>query len=100
MNHLQERAGYSVEVNVIAMYYLNKICAEGHVPVTVHSWRALWSTAVIIAQKTWEDVPIRTSAFADILPNMSKVCNGRRVLNIRNNKRSIYIHITASKPFS
>ena len=73
MNHLQERAGYSVEVNIIALYYLNKICVSGQAPVTVHSWRALWSTAIIIAQKTWEDVPIRTTGFADILPSMSRV---------------------------
>ena len=73
MHHVQERARYSVEVNIIAMFYLNQVCISGHVPVTVHSWRALWSTAIIIAQKTWEEVPIRTTGFADILPSMSRV---------------------------
>ena len=72
MNYVYRRAGYAVECNVIALIFLNRVIASGAMRITTHSWRALWTTAVIVAQKTWEDAPTRTSSFASILPSMSK----------------------------
>ena len=48
----QDRAGYSVECNIIALIYLNRITLTPHAATpTAQSWRALWATAVIVAQK-------------------------------------------------
>ena len=37
---------------MLALLYINRVSAGGLVPVTALSWRALWATAVIVAQKT------------------------------------------------
>ena len=73
MCYLNHRAGFSTECNVIALMYVNRITlVKSAVSVTTHSWRALWAIAVIVAQKFWEPIPVRTSSFASILPSMSK----------------------------
>jgi hypothetical protein len=36
------------------------------------NWRGLWLAAVILAQKIWDDHPLKTSAFCSILPCVSK----------------------------
>ena len=39
---------------------------------TPQNWRSIWSTAIILAQKMWDDKPIKTSSFSDILQPISK----------------------------
>jgi hypothetical protein len=36
------------------------------------NWRGLWLANVILAQKIWDDHPLKTSAFCSILPCVSK----------------------------
>ena len=51
MCYLNHRAGFSTECNVIALMYVNRITLlKNAVPVTTHSWRALWAIAVIIGE--------------------------------------------------
>lgn len=42
------------------------------IALTMLNWRAIWAVSVILAQKMWDDVPLKTSAFAHILPSFSK----------------------------
>ena len=44
----------------------------GCLSLTVQNWRSIWVVSVILAQKMWDDTPLRTSSFADILPAFSK----------------------------
>lgn len=74
MCYLQDRAKYPVECNIIALVYLNRITsAEGHIlPLSSNNWRAIWASLIILAQKVWDDQPLRTSSFASILPSISR----------------------------
>ena len=38
----------------------------------MNSWRGLWVGSIIVAQKIWDDVPLKTSSFKKLLPNVSK----------------------------
>lgn len=40
--------------------------------ITMKNWRGFWAVAIIIAQKVWDDQPIKTSSFMRILPNTTK----------------------------
>lgn len=42
------------------------------VPLSMENWRGLWVGSVVLAQKVWDDIPLRTSAFTAILPGVSK----------------------------
>jgi hypothetical protein len=44
----------------------------GSMPLTMQNWRAIWAVSVILAQKMWDDTPLKTSAFVQILPSFSK----------------------------
>ena len=56
----KDRAGYSVECNIIALIYLNRITLTPSAAApTAQSWRALWATAVIVAQKMCESSRIQ-----------------------------------------
>jgi hypothetical protein len=69
---IRSRSHYSVECNIIALVYLNRMTTLSRLPLTMNNWRALWVTCIIIAQKFWEDNPLKTSAFSIILPSISK----------------------------
>lgn len=66
------RAGYSIECNILALVYITRITSQHKLALTVKNWRGLWISSVILAQKVWDDIPVRTSAFASILPNLTK----------------------------
>lgn len=36
------------------------------------NWRAVWLTCVMVAQKMWDDKPLKTSAFAQLVPPITK----------------------------
>lgn len=38
----------------------------------MNSWRGLWLGSIIVAQKIWDDIPLKTSSFKKLLPNVSK----------------------------
>lgn len=38
----------------------------------MNNWRGLWLSAVMVAQKCWDDQPLRTSSFHHLIPNISK----------------------------
>lgn len=65
-------AEYSVECNILALIYINRITSRNKMPLTMQNWRGLWIASVIIAQKIWDDRPLKTSSFVRILPNTTK----------------------------
>jgi regulation of enolase protein 1 (concanavalin A-like superfamily) len=69
---LKERSGYPAECNIIALIYTNRITSMSSIPLTMQNWRAIWVVAAILAQKMWDDKPLKTSAFVQILPYFSK----------------------------
>jgi len=43
-----------------------------NIPLRMSNWRGLWVGSIIIAQKIWDDQPLKTSSFKKILPSVSK----------------------------
>lgn len=65
-------ARYSPQCNVVALIYINRITSKNKIALTSKNWRGLWVASIILAQKVWDDTPLRTSSFADILPGVTK----------------------------
>lgn len=72
MKLLHQCGKYSVECNIVALVYLNRMSNAKHLALTVTNWRAVWLTCIMIAQKMWDDKPLKTSAFAQLVPPISK----------------------------
>lgn len=65
-------ARYSPECHIIALVYLSRIAAPSEtrsgIRLNRRNWRALVLTALILAQKVWDDSSLKTSAFSAITP--------------------------------
>lgn len=58
----------STEVDIIALVYVNRLASNCNLILKMSNWRAVWLTCVMLAQKMWNDRPIKTGSFAKILP--------------------------------
>lgn len=67
-----DRAHYSLECNILALIYINRMTQRKNFALMMDNWRGFWISAVILAQKVWDDRPVRTSSFADMIPNTTK----------------------------
>lgn len=65
-------AKYSIECNIVALIYINRMTSKNGLPLTMSNWRGLFVGAIILAQKVWDDRPIKTSSFITLLPTVSK----------------------------
>lgn len=57
----------TVEVNIIALVYVNRLASNCNLVLTMNNWRSVWLTCVILAQKMWNDRAIKSGAFAKVL---------------------------------
>lgn len=70
---IYDRAKYSAECNIITLIYINRLTsAANRTPLTMGNWRGIWLGAVLLAQKVWDDAPLKTSSFINILPSVDK----------------------------
>lgn len=69
--YIQRSAKFSPECNIIAFIYIKRLLASNNT-IHVHNWRGIWVGSVVLAQKVWDDTPLRTSSFLSILPNVTK----------------------------
>jgi hypothetical protein len=60
------------EVNIIALVYVNRLASNAQVVLTMANWRAVWLTSIILAQKMWNDRPVKTGSFAKFFPPLDK----------------------------
>jgi hypothetical protein len=67
LSYINTTARYSPPCNIVAMIYLNRVCSAQSFPLANTTWRGVWTAAIIIAQKVWEDRPLKTSSFAQLL---------------------------------
>lgn len=65
-------AKYSIECNIVALIYINRMTSKNALPLTMKNWRGLFVGAIILAQKVWDDRPIKTTSFITLLPAVSK----------------------------
>ena len=66
----------TAEVDIIALVYVNRLASNCNLILTMSNWRAVWLACVILAQKMWNDRPIKTGSFAKLLPLEKSVLRG------------------------
>lgn len=72
MKLLHGCAKYSTECNIIALIYLNRMSSVHGLSLSMKNWRCVWLTCIILAQKMWDDRPLKTSAFTQLVPPLEK----------------------------
>jgi hypothetical protein len=72
INLIYSQAKFSAQCNIIALIFVNRMTLLCGVNLSMKNWRGVWLGAVILAQKIWDDHPLKTSAFCSILPCVSK----------------------------
>ncbi|KAL8427447.1 hypothetical protein Efla_003894 [Eimeria flavescens] len=65
---LYDTAQYSVECNVLALLYVNRLIAFSGLTLNDRNWRPILFTALLIAQKVWDDKLLSNATFAAIYP--------------------------------
>lgn len=50
-----ELAQFSPECNILSLIFVNRCVAFTKMPVTAHTWRLLMLSALLVAQKVWDD---------------------------------------------
>jgi hypothetical protein len=68
--YLYSAAEYSPECNIMALVYINRLTAMNQVILTQFNWRSIWLVVIMLAQKVWDDRPLRTSDFVRLLPDI------------------------------
>jgi hypothetical protein len=54
----------------MALVYINRLTAMNQILLTYHNWRSIWLVVIMLAQKVWDDRPLRTSDFVRLLPDI------------------------------
>lgn len=54
----------------MALVYINRLTAMNQILLTYINWRSIWLVVIMLAQKVWDDRPLRTSDFVRILPDI------------------------------
>jgi hypothetical protein len=68
--YLYRGAQYSPECNIMALVYINRLTSMNQLLLTQGNWRTVWLVVIMLAQKVWDDQPLRTSGFAKLLPDL------------------------------
>ena len=55
----------------MALVYMNRLTTITKLPLTYQNWRSVWLVVIMLAQKVWDDKPVRTSGFARLLPGVN-----------------------------
>jgi hypothetical protein len=77
MEAVQLRAEFSIECSVFVMIYLMR----SSVSITKDNWDLLVLTAYLVAQKFWDDTPLRSCEFLYLLNDGRSEYMGRTILN-------------------
>lgn len=55
MSSVFEQAQFSPECNVIALVYINRLMSLSGIPLNAKNWRPILLSALLLAQKVWDD---------------------------------------------
>uniref|UniRef100_A0A7S4LQ22 Cyclin N-terminal domain-containing protein n=1 Tax=Oxyrrhis marina TaxID=2969 RepID=A0A7S4LQ22_OXYMA len=59
---------FSVSAFIISVIYLSRFKEATHVSLHALTWRPLFLTALLVADKMWEDKPVRNGSLAKLFP--------------------------------
>merc|ERR1719174_376330 len=64
---------FSVSAFIVSVIYLLRFKEASHITLHACTWRPLFITALLIADKMWEDKPVRNSSLAKLFPALSNL---------------------------
>merc|ERR1719353_2648368 len=59
---------FSVSAFIVSVIYLSRFKEASHITLHACTWRPLFITALLVADKMWEDKPVRNSSLAKLFP--------------------------------
>merc|ERR1719343_572305 len=59
---------FSVSAFIVSVIYLSRFKESSHITLHACTWRPLFLTALLLADKMWEDKPVRNSSLAKLFP--------------------------------
>mmetsp|Transcript_108743 Transcript_108743/g.249389 ORF Transcript_108743/g.249389 Transcript_108743/m.249389 type:complete len:562 (+) Transcript_108743:97-1782(+) len=62
---------FSVSALIVSVIYLSRFKEASHVSLHAVTWRPLFLTSLLLADKMWEDKPVRNSSLAKLFPVLS-----------------------------
>lgn len=62
---------FSVSAFIVSVIYLSRFKESSHCSLHALTWRPLFLTSLLLADKVWEDKPVRNSSLAKLFPVLS-----------------------------
>jgi hypothetical protein len=62
---------FSVSAFIVSVIYLSRFKESSHITLHACTWRPLFLTSLLLADKMWEDKPVRNSSLAKLFPVLS-----------------------------
>merc|ERR550532_834530 len=62
---------FSLSALIISVIYLSRFKESSHITFHACTWRPLFLTSLLLADKVWEDKPVRNSSLAKLFPVLS-----------------------------
>jgi len=63
---------FNPECCIIALVYINRLIGVTGLPLTQSNWKPVVVSAVLLAQKVWDDTPLINADFSILYPALSK----------------------------
>lgn len=64
---------FSVSAFIVSVIYLSRFKESSHITLHACTWRPLFLTSLLLADKMWEDKPVRNSSLAKLFPVLSNI---------------------------
>jgi len=64
---------FSVSALIVSVIYLSRFKESSHITLHTCTWRPLFLTSLLLADKMWEDKPVRNSSLAKLFPVLSNL---------------------------
>lgn len=64
---------FSVSAFIVSVIYLSRFKESSRITLHACTWRPLFLTSLLLADKMWEDKPVRNSSLAKLFPVLSNV---------------------------
>jgi len=71
LKHVFEVGQFNPECCVISLVYVNRLIGVTGVPLTQYNWKPVSISALVLAQKVWDDTPLINADFSILYPVLS-----------------------------
>jgi len=71
LKHLFEVGQFHPECCVIALVYINRLIGITGLPLTQSNWKPVIVSALVLAQKVWDDTPLINADFSLLYPSLT-----------------------------